>query len=193
VCSNKYRYHSKYLKALKENKKFEKLLAKDMMTWHPATLSQDTSDRLSTTPTKGRIPQQEIGSFDMSKFVADKPDLILTNGMAYKYIPFIGAETKMILNEGAEVFKVKPGELTRWYIVNAGPRGHLSFNFAGDMVITDRNTNGYGNISKSYMISIPPGSAQSIEAVFPETLQEHTYRYFPLVLLEAPHRIKLLI
>ena len=131
-------------------------------------INNTTPDRLSTTPTKGRIPQQEIGSFDMSKFVSDKPDLILTNGMAYKYIPFIGAETKMILNEGAEVFKVKPGELTRWYIVNAGPRGHLSFNFAGDMVITDRNTHGFGNISKSYMISIPPGSAQSIEAVFPE-------------------------
>ena len=139
MCSNKYRYHSKYLKALKENKKFEKLLAKDMMTWYPATLSQDTSDRLSTTPTKGRIPQQEIGSFDMSKFVVDKPDLIFTNCMAYKYIPFIGAETKMILNEDAEVFRVKPGELTRWYIVNAGPRGHLSFDFVGGMIISDPN------------------------------------------------------
>jgi nitrite reductase (NO-forming) len=30
-----------------------------------------------------------IGSFDMAKFVANKPDLILTNGMAYKYIPYI--------------------------------------------------------------------------------------------------------
>ena len=31
-----------------------------------------------------------IGSFDIDKFVEGKPDLILTNGMAYKYIPWIG-------------------------------------------------------------------------------------------------------
>jgi hypothetical protein len=110
----------------------------------------------------------EIGSFDMSKFIANKPDLILTNGMAYKHMPFIGTETKMILNEDSEVFKVRPGELTRWYIVNAGPRGHLSFNFAAGMIITDPNTRDFDNTSKTYMISIPPGSAKSIEAVFPE-------------------------
>ena len=127
-----------------------------------------TSDRLSSTTTTGGIPQQEIGSFDMSKFIANKPDLILTNGMAYKYIPFIGTQTKMILNEDAELFKVKPGELTRWYIVNAGPRGHLSFNFVGGMIITDPNMLDFNNTSKTYMISIPPGSAKSIEAVFPE-------------------------
>jgi nitrite reductase (NO-forming) len=86
-----------------------------------------TSHRLSTTTTAtGGIPQlpTEIGSFDMSKFIANKPDLILTNGMAYKHMPFIGTETKMILNEDAGVFKVRPGELTRWHVVNAGPRGH---------------------------------------------------------------------
>jgi nitrite reductase (NO-forming) len=130
-----------------------------------------TSHRLSTTTTAtGGIPQlpTEIGSFDMSKFIANKPDLILTNGMAYKYMPFIGTETKMILNEDSEVFKVRPGELTRWYIVNAGPRGHLSFNFAAGMIITDPNTRDFDNTSKTYMISIPPGSAKSIEAVFPE-------------------------
>jgi nitrite reductase (NO-forming) len=127
-----------------------------------------TSDRLSTTTTIGGIPQQDIGSFDMSKFIANKPDLILTNGMAYKHMPFIGTETKMILNEDSEVFKVRPGELTRWYIVNAGPRGHLSFNFAAGMIITDPNTRDFDNTSKTYMISIPPGSAKSIEAVFPE-------------------------
>jgi nitrite reductase (NO-forming) len=127
------------------------------------------SDRLSSTTTTGGTPQQEIGSFDMSKFIANKPDLILTNGMAYKYIPFIGTQTKMILNEDAEVFKVKPGELTRWYIVNAGPRGHLSFNFVGGMIISDPNMYNFDtSTSKTYMISIPPGSAKSIETVFPE-------------------------
>jgi hypothetical protein len=106
----------------------------------------DSSDTLSTTTTAtGGIPllPTEIGSFDMSKFIANKPDLILTNDMAYKHVPFIGTETKMILNEDAEVFKVRPGELTRWYIVNAGPRGHLSFNFAAGMTITDPNTHNF--------------------------------------------------
>jgi hypothetical protein len=87
----------------------------------------DSSDTLSTTTTAtGGIPllPTEIGSFDMSKFIANKPDLILTNDMAYKHVSFIGTKTKMILNEDVEVFKVRPGELTRWYVVNAGPRGH---------------------------------------------------------------------
>ncbi len=133
------------------------------------TMSNVTSDGISyaKTITPG-LQQQEVGSFDMSKFIANKPDLILTNGMAYKYIPFIGTQTKMILNEDAEVFKVKPGELTRWYIVNAGPRGYLSFNFVGGMVSTASNTQDFGDTSKTYMISIPPGSAESIEAVFPK-------------------------
>lgn len=132
--------------------------------------SNDASTHATTTMAGGIPQQQEIGSFDMSKFIANKPDLILTNGMAYKHMPFIGTETKMILNEDAEVFKVRPGELTRWYIVNAGPRGHLSFNFAAGMIttITNPNTHDFNNTSKTYMISIPPGSAESIEAVFPE-------------------------
>jgi len=88
--------------------------------------------------------KKEIGSFDMNKFLANKPDLILTNGMAYKYMPFLGTISKILLNKNAEVFKVKPGELTRWYLVNAGPRGYLSFNFASDMISTihyNTNTN----------------------------------------------------
>jgi nitrite reductase (NO-forming) len=78
--------------------------------------------------------QEKIGSFDMNKFIANKPDLILTNGMAYKYMPLFGSIAKITLNKDAEMFKVKPGELTRWYIVNAGPRGSLSLNFASAMI-----------------------------------------------------------
>jgi nitrite reductase (NO-forming) len=133
-----------------------------------STTGNITLDGISSAKTTPGLQQQEVGSFDMSKFIANKPDLILTNGMAYKYIPFIGTQTKMILNEDAELFKVKPGELTRWYIVNAGPRGHLSFNFVGGMVSTGPNTQDFDNTSKTYMISIPPGSAESIEAVFPK-------------------------
>jgi nitrite reductase (NO-forming) len=138
--------------------------------------------------------KKEIGSFDTNKFVANKPDLILTNGMAYKYMPFLGTISKILLNKNAEVFKVKPGELTRWYIVNAGPRGYLAFNFASDMIRTihyntsnktDTNPNNYADnnsttdsiitdahpsssISKVYEVTMPPGSAEEIEAIFPE-------------------------
>jgi nitrite reductase (NO-forming) len=132
--------------------------------------------------------KKEIGSFDMNKFLANKPDLILTNGMAYKYMPFFGTISKILLNKNAEVFKVKPGELTRWYIVNAGPRGYVSFNFASDMIRTvhyntntDINPDNYADnnsiitnahplssISKVYEVTIPPGSAEEIEAIFPE-------------------------
>jgi hypothetical protein len=114
--------------------------------------------------------------------------------MAYKYMPFLGTISKILLNKNAEVFKVKPGELTRWYIVNAGPRGYLAFNFASDMIRTihyntstntDTNPNNYADnnsttssiisnahpsssISKVYEVTIPPGSAEEIEAIFPE-------------------------
>lgn len=71
-----------------------------------------------------------IGSFDLGKFLEDDPDLMLTNGMAYKYTPWIGTASRFSLNEDAELFQVQPGEITRWYIVNAGPRRSVNFNFA---------------------------------------------------------------
>lgn len=153
-----------------------------------ASNTVDTNNNNSNIPFTGASTKKVIGSFDINKFLADKPDLILTNGMAYKYIPFFGSVSKIILNKNAEVFKVKPGELTRWYIVNAGPRGHLSFNFASGMIKTihyNTNTDNYTNdnsainsiitnthtlssISKVYEVSIPPGSAEEIEAIFPD-------------------------
>ena len=54
-----------------------------------------------------------VGSFDVGKFLAQDPGLILTNGMAHKYVPEIGSQVKITLNPDAEVFMVKPGELTR--------------------------------------------------------------------------------
>ena len=75
-----------------------------------------------------------IGSFDLGKFTENRPDLILTNGMAYKYIPWIGTISKIPLNNDAEIFHVKPSEPTRWYIINAGPRKSLDFNFAAAMI-----------------------------------------------------------
>ena len=112
------------------------------------------------------VPVNGTGSFDMQKFIQNKPDLTLTNGEAYKYIPYIGGMSKIILNPNAQVFKAKPGELTRWHIINAGPRDYVAFNFSPSPVITDV----YGNSTSppDGVISIPPGSAKVLETVFPE-------------------------
>jgi nitrite reductase (NO-forming) len=133
-----------------------------------------------------------IGSFDLGKFIEAKPDLILTNGMAYRYLPWIGTVSRIPLNTDAEIFHVKPGEPTRWYIINAGPRKSLDFNFAAAMIdviyppsllnqhpsnnLQHSNfsipTNSTGNIDETdglrYLISIPPGSGAIIETTFPE-------------------------
>jgi nitrite reductase (NO-forming) len=104
----------------------------------------------------------EIGSFDMEKFTDNRPDLVLTNGMAYRYMPYLGTDAKVILNENAEAFTVRAGELTRWYIVNAGPRGTVAFNFGSGMIDAAD-----GKQVADEMWTIPPGSASTIETVFP--------------------------
>ena len=43
-----------------------------------------------------RGTEGKIGSFDFNKFIENKPDLILTNGMAYKYILFFGDQSKIL-------------------------------------------------------------------------------------------------
>ena len=111
------------------------------------------------------------GTFDIAKFVNDQPDLILTNGMAFKYAPAIGQVVKLQLNPNAEVFKVKPGEPTRWYIVNGGPNDVVSFHFIGGIMnVTDGSADGnYGNTllnEETYLIG--PGQASVIDSVFPE-------------------------
>jgi hypothetical protein len=133
-----------------------------------------------------------IGSFDLGKFLEAKPDLILTNGMAYKYIPWIGLVSRIPLNNDAEIFHVKPNELIRWYIVNVGPRKSVEFNFAAAMInvlyppppsnqhlVNDMQHNNFAIYANStgsvdsadgsrYLISIPPGSGAVVETVFPE-------------------------
>ncbi len=114
------------------------------------------------------------GTFDLTKFATDQPDLILTNGMAHKYAPGVGEKVKIVLNENPEIFKVAPGELTRWYILNPGPNGGVSFHFISGMItVRDGSTpdgNDYGTqdvMDETWWV--PPGSASVIEAVFPET------------------------
>jgi nitrite reductase (NO-forming) len=91
--------------------------------------------------------------------------------MAHKYVPGIGQASQIPLNPEAEVFKVKPGELTRWYIVNPGPNGYVAFHFISGMIdVRDGSIkNRYGTqVKNDETWTIPPGSASVIEAVFPE-------------------------
>jgi nitrite reductase (NO-forming) len=118
-------------------------------------------------------PVNKTGSFSINKFVADQPDLETTNGMAFKYVPAIGQVVKLELNKNAEVFKVKPGELTRWYIINGGPNDFLSYHVIGGIItVRDGTTSDgkdFGTIDNNDETwTIPPGSASVIESVFPE-------------------------
>jgi nitrite reductase (NO-forming) len=135
-----------------------------------------------------------IGSFDLDKFIEGNPDLVLTNGLAYRYIPWIGTIGKYSLNNESELFQVKPNELTRWNIINAGPRKTVNFNIAAAMIDViypslmnhpiSKNTNLYNYTNSSYetnsvqvhddidspmyLVAIPPGSGVIIEVIFPE-------------------------
>jgi len=113
------------------------------------------------------------GTFDLTKFATEQPDLILTNGMAHKYAPGIGETSKIVLNPNPEIFKVKPGELTRWYILSPGPNNGVSFHFISGQIDVRDGTNAektdYGTqVLNDETWWIPPGSASVIESTFPE-------------------------
>ena len=128
------------------------------------------------------------GSFDLTKFKADNPDVVLTNGVSHRYVPQIGRDTPpttpLRLTPGgagsvwpAEIFEVKPDELTRWYIVNPGPNDDVAFHFISGMIdvydgFTDPDVPGSGKLNQELRFdetwSIPAGSAAVIEAKFPE-------------------------
>src|SRR6185503_19317501 len=112
------------------------------------------------------------GSFDIGKLLSDNPDLVLTNGMAHKYVPAVGQVNKLELNKDAEIFKVKPGELTRWYIVNAGPNDGVSFHFISGMISAHDGTNKANDALGTQLWNdetywITPASGSVIEATFP--------------------------
>jgi nitrite reductase (NO-forming) len=115
-------------------------------------------------------PANGTGTLDLNKFLARNPDLVMTNGMAHKYVPAIGAFSKIDLNPDAQVFQVQPGELTRWYIVNGGPSDDVAFHFISGMISVHDGSvqNRYGTQDlNDETWNIPPGSASVIEAVFP--------------------------
>lgn len=112
------------------------------------------------------------GSFDLVKLWNNEPDMILTNGLPHKYACFL-TSPRFVLDYcmEAEYFYVKPGELTRWYVVNPGPNGYVAFNFIGGTVdVRDGSVlNRYGmQLRNDETWTIPPGSASVIETVFPE-------------------------
>jgi nitrite reductase (NO-forming) len=114
-----------------------------------------------------------VGSFDIAKFANDQPDLMLTNGMAFKYTPSVGKIVKIPLNAAATPFKVKPGELTRWWIFNAGPNDGVAFHFIGGYQSAK-----YGFVNGTQQLLtqdqndqvnwIPPAGGQVIESTFPQ-------------------------
>jgi nitrite reductase (NO-forming) len=113
------------------------------------------------------------GTFDLTKFATQQPDLILTNGMAHKYAPGIGETSKIVLNPNPEIFKVTPGELTRWYILSPGPNEGTAFHFISGQITVRDGSNPAEDDYGTQLIDdetwwIPPGSASVIESVFPE-------------------------
>jgi nitrite reductase (NO-forming) len=129
------------------------------------------------------IKGKTTGYFDLNKFKADNPDVVLTNGISHRYVPSIGAGTVLHLTPGgagglpAEIFKVQPNELTRWYIVNPGPNDNVAFHFISGMIdvfdgFTGTGGAGSGKLNQELRQdetwSIPAGSAAVIEAKFPQ-------------------------
>ena len=116
-------------------------------------------------------PANGTGTLDLNKFLAGNPDIVLTNGMAHKYVPEVGAFSKIPLNPNAEIFQVQPGELTRWYVINGGPNDGVAFHFiSGILSVHDGSVqNRYGTqVLNDETWWVPPGSGSVIEAVFPD-------------------------
>jgi nitrite reductase (NO-forming) len=114
-----------------------------------------------------------VGTFDLTKFVTQQPDLIMTNGMAHKYVDKVGETSKLPLNPSPEFFKVTPGELTRWYILNPGPNEGVAFHFISGQITVRDGSNPAEDDYGTQLIDdetwwIPPGSASVIESTFPE-------------------------
>ena len=114
-----------------------------------------------------------VGTFDLGKWATDQPDLILTNGMAHKYVPAIGETAVIPLNPEAELFQVTPGELTRWYVLSPGPNSGVAFHFISGQIDVRDGGSEDGDEYGTQVINdetwwVPPGSASVFESTFPE-------------------------
>jgi nitrite reductase (NO-forming) len=121
-------------------------------------------------PNQSDIPH--TASFDLTRLKANNPEYILTNGMAFKYTTKIGTAPPFVLNPAGQFFNVKPGELTRWYIVNAGPNDDVAFHFISAMISVHDGTQGTNRLgtqlTNDETWNIPAGSASVVESTFPE-------------------------
>jgi len=125
-----------------------------------------------------------IHDFDLGAFVAGDNNIMVTNGEAFNYAPFIGAEwndgdhSLVILNPldvDAGVLNGAPlvapiGENTRWYITNPGPNNALAWHFiGGQMNVRDGSTPQklMNPVSNEETWSVPAGSSSTTDTVFP--------------------------
>ena len=137
-----------------------------------------------TTPTEDEEDPSNYHGFDLGAFVAGDNNIMVTNGEAFNYAPFIGAEwndgdhTLVILNPldvDAGVLNGVPlvapiGENTRWYITNPGPNNALAWHFiAGQMDVRDGSTPKklMTPVSNEETWTVPAGSSSTTDTVFP--------------------------
>ena len=124
--------------------------------------------------------------FDLDAFVAGDNNIMVTNGQAFNYAPFIGApwddggginHDLVVLNplvplgvlDGAPIL-APTNEITRWYITNPGPNNFLAWHFiAGQMDVRDGSTPKklMTPVANEETWTVPPGSSSTTESVFP--------------------------
>jgi len=124
--------------------------------------------------------------FDLGAFVAGDNNIMVTNGEAFNYAPFIGAEWgdgehHLVILNPLDVFGdpqvlngvplVAPiNEITRWYITNPGPNNFLAWHFiAGQMDVRDGSTPQklMTPVANEETWTVPPGSSSTTDTVFP--------------------------
>jgi len=137
----------------------------------------------------GALPANH--EFDLGAFVAGDNNIMVTNGEAFNYAPFIGAQWNdptpgdshhnlVVLNplsldplvvNGAPIL-APTDELTRWYITNPGPNNFLAWHFiAGQMDVRDGSTPKklMTPVANEETWTVPPGSSSTTETVFPSS------------------------
>jgi len=140
----------------------------------------------NTTDTQSGITSPSEHKFDLGAFVAGSNNIMVTNGEAFNYAPFIGAEWgdgdhHLVILNPLDVFAdpqvlngvplVAPiGENTRWYITNPGPNNALAWHFiGGQMDVRDGSTPKklMTPVSNEETWTVPPGSSSTTDTVFP--------------------------
>jgi len=122
-----------------------------------------------------------VHEFDFDAFLAGDNNIMVTNGQAFNYAPFIGADwadgehTSIDLNtiigdgSGGLPILAPTNEITRWYITNPGPNNFLAWHFiAGQMDVRDGSTPAklMTPVANEETWTVPPGSSSTTETVF---------------------------